>query len=95
MCVFICTRCVRNKDNNNNNNKNIDGMATIHEIHTMPSTFSQLVVRLLQDLMHMAIQCRCLRVDFVCDQYPVQNIKNCKRERRAMGGTHVDPHHKT
>ena len=21
MCVFICTRCVRNKDNNNNNNK--------------------------------------------------------------------------
>ena len=19
MCVFICTRCVRNKDNNNNN----------------------------------------------------------------------------
>ena len=27
----------------------------------------------------MAIQCRYLRVDFVCDQYPVQNIKNCQR----------------
>ena len=51
----------------------------------MPSTFGQLADRLLQDLMHMAIRCRCLRVDFVCDQYPVQNIKN--RERRAMSGT--------
>ena len=58
-------------------------------IHTMPSTFGQLADRLLQDLMHMPIQCRCLRVDFVCDQYTVQNIKNCKRERCAMGGTQV------
>ena len=24
MCVFICTRCVRNKDNNNNNRKGKD-----------------------------------------------------------------------
>ena len=64
-------------------------MAFIHQIYTMPSTFGQLADRLLQDLMHMAIQCRCLRVDFVCDQYPVQSIKNCERERRAMGGTRV------
>ena len=27
--------------------------------------------------MYMAIQCRCLRVDFVCNQYPVQSIKHC------------------
>ena len=58
----------------------VDGMAFIHQINTMPSTFGQLADRLLQDLMHMAIQCRCLRVDFVCDQYPAQSIKNCKRE---------------
>ena len=37
----------------------------------------------------MAIQCRCLRVDFVCDQYPAQSIKKCERVRRAMGGTQV------
>ena len=47
----------------------------------------------------MAIQCRCLRVDFVCDQYPVQRIKNCERDRHAMGGTQVihttRPDHKT
>ena len=65
----------------------------------MPSTFGQLADRLLQDLMHMAIQCICLRVDFVCDQYPVQSINNCERERRAMGGTRVihitRPDHKT
>ena len=77
----------------------VDGMAFIHQIQTMPSTFGQLADRLLQDLMHMAIQCRCLRVDFVCDQYPVQNIKNCERDRRAMGGTQVihitRPDHKT
>ena len=24
MCVFICTRCVRNKDNNNNNTVNME-----------------------------------------------------------------------
>ena len=29
------------------------------------------------------------QVDFVCDQYPVQSIKNCERERYAMGGTQV------
>ena len=67
----------------------VDRMACIHQIHTMPSTFGQLADRLLQDLMHMAIQCRCLRMDFVCDQYPAQSIKNCERERRAMGGTQV------
>ena len=63
----------------------------------MPSTFGQLADRLLQDLMHMAIQ--CLRVVFVCDQYPVQSIKKCERNRRAMGGTQVihitRPDHKT
>ena len=67
----------------------VDGMDFIPQIHTMPSTFGQLADRLLQDLMHMEIQCRCLRVDFVCDQYPVQSIKNCERKRRAMGGTQV------
>ena len=77
----------------------VDGMALIHQIHTMSCTFGQLAGRLLQDLMHMAIQCRCLRVDFVCDQYPVQSIKNCERDRRAMCGTQVihitRPDHKT
>ena len=67
----------------------VDGMAFIHQIHTMPSTFGQLADRRLQDLMHMAIQCICLRVDLVCDQYTVQSIKNCERQRRAMGGTQV------
>ena len=37
----------------------------------------------------MAIQCRCLRVDLACDLYPAQSIKNCERERRAMGGTQL------
>ena len=67
----------------------VDGMAFIHQIHTMNITFGQLSDLLLQDLMHIAIQCIYLRVDFACDQYPVQSIKNCERERRAMGGTHV------
>ena len=65
----------------------------------MSSTFGQLADRQLQDLMYMAIHCICPRVDFVCDQYPVQSIKNCERERRAMGGTRVihitRPDHKT
>ena len=53
------------------------------------STFGQLTDILLQDLMHMAIQFKCLRVDFVCDPYPMQSAKNCERERRAMSGTQV------
>ena len=69
----------------------VDGMAFIHQIHTMPSTFSQLADRRLQDPMHMAIQCRCLRVDFVCDQYPVHRLKNSEREMWQSG----HPHHKT
>ena len=51
----------------------IDGMAFIHQIHTMLSTLDQLADILKQYLMHMAIQCRC--------------PKNC--ERRAMGSTQV------
>ena len=35
----------------------VDGMACIHKIHTLSSTFG-LAERLLQDLMHMAVQCR-------------------------------------
>ena len=46
---------------------------------------------LLQDLLHMAISCRYLRVDFVSDQYPVQIIKNCERERLAMSSIQVIP----
>ena len=46
---------------------NVKGMAFIHQIHIMPRAFGQLAGRLLQCLMHMAIQCICLRVDFVCD----------------------------
>ena len=55
----------------------------------MPSTFGLYADRLLQDLMHMVIQCRCLRVNFISDQYPVQSIRNCERERRDIGGTQV------
>ena len=33
----------------------VDGMAFIHQIHTMPSTFGQLADMLLQDLKHMSI----------------------------------------
>ena len=65
----------------------IVGMTFIYQIHAQPSTFGQLADILLEDLMHMAIQCRYLRVDFVCDQYHVQSIKNCEREPRAMCGT--------
>ena len=42
----------------------VDGMAFIHQIHTMPSAFGQLADRLLQDPMHMAIQCRCVKSGF-------------------------------
>ena len=49
----------------------IDGMTFILQIHTMPSTFGQLDDMLLQNIMYMAIQCRCLRIDLVCDHYPV------------------------
>ena len=43
----------------------VDGMAFIHQIHTMPSTLGQLADRLLQDLMHMVILYRCLWISSV------------------------------
>ena len=67
----------------------VDGMTFIHHIHTMPSTVGQSADRLLPDLMHMAIQCRSLMVDFVCDHFPVQSINNCEHEHRAMSCTQV------
>ena len=67
----------------------VDGMAFIQQIYTVPSTFGELADKLLEDLLKMALRYKCCRVDFVCDRYPVQSIKNCERDRRAVGGTQV------
>ena len=67
----------------------VDGMAFIQQMQKVPSTFGQLAVEILNNLIGFARNCGCSRVDFVCDRYPSQSIKNCERERRAVCGTQV------
>ena len=67
----------------------VDGMAFIQQMQKFPSTFGQLAVEILNNLIGFARNCGCSRVDFVCDRYPSQSIKHCEREHRAVCGTQV------
>lgn len=67
----------------------VDGLAYIQQLYNIPTTFGQLAEKLLLDLINMANNYGCARVDFVCDRYPSQRIKNCERERCASSGAQL------
>ena len=67
----------------------VDGMAFIQQMQKVSSTFGQLAVEILNNLIGFARNCGCSRADFVCDRYPSQSIKKCECECRAVCGTQV------
>ena len=62
-----------------------DGMAVLLALKDIPKTFAELNDRTLNNLLHVAKN--AVRIDFVCDTYPVVSIKNAERCQRAKGGT--------
>ena len=54
-----------------------DGMAVLQVLKDIPKTFAELSDRILNNLLHVAKN--AVRIDFVCDTYPVVSIKECRK----------------
>jgi hypothetical protein len=67
-------------------------MAVLQRLTVIPATFGELATNLLTKAVNAAIFSKCKRVDFICDRYPRQSIKNLERVRRAMSGFQADTH---
>ena len=61
----------------------IDGMALLHGLHGIPSTFGKLADYMLMQILKLAQRYDCSRVYVVVDQYPEISIKNFEHFRRA------------
>jgi hypothetical protein len=67
----------------------VDAMAILQTLNVLPSTFGELAKDLLVKVINMALFSKSSRVDFVCDRYPAQSIKNLEREKRGEDGALV------
>jgi hypothetical protein len=67
----------------------LDAMAIIQTLTMLPEKFGELANHLLIKVIKIAVSCHCKRVDFVCDRYPRQSIKNLERDRRAIDGVQL------
>ena len=54
----------------------LDAMALLQTIKTIPSTIGELAHKLLVMVVELAMKSEAKRVDFVCDRYPAQGIKD-------------------
>ena len=67
----------------------LDAMAVLQTLPVIPEMFGELATKLLTMVLNAALFYKCKRLDFVCDQYPRQSIKNLERARRAASGVQV------
>jgi hypothetical protein len=67
----------------------VDAMAMIQTMIEIPDTFGELATQLLLKIVNMAVFSNSKRIDFVCDRYPRQSIKDLERNRRAASGVQV------
>ena len=67
----------------------LDGMAMLQTLTTLPDKFGELAIQLLGKFVKIAVRFNCKRVNFVCDCYPCQSIKNIERDRQAIDGVQV------
>ena len=67
----------------------VDAMAMIQTMTEIPDTFGELATQLLVKIVNTAVFSSSKRVDFVCDRYPKQSIKDLERQRRAASGVQV------
>ena len=57
----------------------LDAMAVLQTLTVIPETFGELATKLLTMVINAAFFYKCKRLDFVCDRYPRQSIKNMER----------------
>ena len=67
----------------------LDAMAMIQTLTVLPGTFGELATDLIVGVVNTAVFSNFKWVNFVCDRYPRQSIKNLERDRRAVGGVQV------
>lgn len=62
----------------------LDAMAMLQTLTPIPRTFGELALELLKRVINTAVHMKCKRLDFVCDRYPPESIKNLERERERV-----------
>ena len=67
----------------------LDAMAMLQTLTPIPGTFGELAQQLLEKAVNIAVYSNCKRVDFVCDRYPCESIKDLERNKRAVNGVQV------
>ena len=67
----------------------LDALAILQTVKTNPSTFGELAHKLLIMVVGLAEKSEAKRVDFVCDRYPAQNIKDFRTAIRGERGTQL------
>ncbi len=67
----------------------LDAMAMLQTLTPIPGTFGELAQQLLEKAVNIAVYSNCTRVDFVCDRYPRESIKDLERNKRAANGVQV------
>ena len=67
----------------------LDAMAILQTINTIPSTFGEVAHKLLVMVVELAVKSEAKRIDFVCDTYPAQSIKDFERAVRGERGTQL------
>lgn len=67
----------------------LDAMAMLQTLTPIPGTFGELATQLLIKVVNSAVYSNGRRVDFVCDRYPRQSIKDLERDRRDANGVQV------
>ena len=67
----------------------LDALAILQTIKTIPSTSGELAHKLLVMIVELAVKLEVKRVDFVCDRYPAQSIKDFERAIHGERGTQL------
>ena len=67
----------------------LDAMAILQTIKTISSTFGELAHKLLIMVVEIAVKSEAKRVDFECERYPAQSIKDFERAIRGERGTQL------
>ena len=65
----------------------IDAMALLQTIKDVPSTFEELSLNILQNIIAIASKFGSKRIDLVCDRYPDHSIKGSERAKRGSSGS--------
>ena len=67
----------------------LDAMVMLQTLTPIPGTFGELAQQLLEKAVNIVVYSNCKQVDFICDRYPRESIKDLERNKRVANGVQV------